>query len=299
MRHLGVIAGRKNFVGRGDLIPAHGFFNDRDAMLTKQPDHALPGDAVQKRTVGNGRINNSVLGGHQICIGKLGHIAKHVEEDAVVKTAGIGFEQRARIVRIQASGLGVDRHAVDGRTPIGRQRYGEARFVRHRRFIDAKAPFGGRRIEANAAAGRAVARPIHRADIKLGTGIEMGDAFTHKLKPPLHRDLIPEHQLLGGLVDPRAMQLDIGKNAVECARAVEDRRAEPCAMGARTHDPDIAVVPTVFEKGDGSRHLASTQCGRLRSKAEKIIVKTCIIDCADVCLCRPINRARVKLNNAD
>src|SRR4029079_18099261 len=56
MRHLGVIAGRKNFVGRGDLIPAHGFFNDRDAMLTKQPDHALPGDAVQKRTVGNGRI---------------------------------------------------------------------------------------------------------------------------------------------------------------------------------------------------------------------------------------------------
>src|ERR1035437_848550 len=47
-------------------------------------------------------------------------------------------------------------------------------------------------------------------------------------------------------IDPRAMQVEVGRNTLEGAGAVEHRRAQPGGVRAHTHDRDIALVPIAF-----------------------------------------------------
>ena len=123
-----------------------------------------------------------------------------------------------------------------------------------RRVIDGEAPMGQFRIGPHAAR-RALLGPIHRPDIKRGVAIEALDALAHQRRPvhsPSPRGL--RHMALANSLCA-AMQIEVGRNAFEGARAVEDRGAEPGAMRARPHDRHIAVVPIVIEK----RHTSSTR----------------------------------------
>src|SRR5450631_580678 len=52
----------------------------------------------------------------------------------------------ARVVRIEASGLGVDRHAFHARLAVGRQRDGKALGRAHGRLVQREAPAGRLRI---------------------------------------------------------------------------------------------------------------------------------------------------------
>ena len=71
-----------------------------------------------------------------------------------------------------------------------------------------------------------------------------------------------ELEIDGGLIDPRAMPVEIGRHALKRARAVENRRTEPRRMGARAHDRHIALMPGAFEEGPCLRK--ADRCCRLR-----------------------------------
>ena len=94
-------------------------------------------------------------------------------------------------------------------------------------------------------------RPIHRADVEFGIRRKARDAFAREPDPGLGVDHRLQPEIGGGPVDPRAVPVEIGRDALEGARAVEDRRAEPGRMGARPHDRRIAVVPLALEEGPG------------------------------------------------
>ena len=66
-----------------------------------------------------------------------------------------------------------------------------------------------------------------------------------------HRRLQPHR--LGGMVDPRAMAVEIGRDALERARAVEHARSEPEGVVARPEDRRIALDPAAFVEGERLR----------------------------------------------
>src|SRR5262249_6742866 len=110
------------------------------------------------------------------------------------------------------------------------------------------------------AADRRILGPIHRADIELGAAIEAFETFARQRHPCFGRQHGLERHDFGGFVDTRAMQIEIGHHALESARAVEYRGAQPGCMGPNPHDRQVALVPIVLEKcqrfrpGDGAAH---------------------------------------------
>ena len=97
----------------------------------------------------------------------------------------------------------------------------------------------------------AVFGPEHGPQIKRRALRKLGDALADQL---LDLAGILENLETEGLRrahDALAMEIEIGCDAFEGARAVEDAGAEPWRMGHRTHDHRIAFVPGPFEEGDG------------------------------------------------
>ena len=98
-----------------------------------------------------------------------------------------------------------------------------------------------------------VCGPIHRPDVEFGIGVEAGDALAGQSQPGLGIDDRLQLEIDGGLIDPGAVPVEIGRHAFEGARAVEHGRAEPGRMRARAHDRHIAVMPVAFKEGPGLR----------------------------------------------
>src|SRR5262249_237257 len=118
----------------------------------------------------------------------------------------------------------------------------------HRRLIECEAPAGrlwvGRDQQRAATLG-----PVHRPDIEGSVLVEPLDAVGYQAEPGIGRYHRIEGHGPGGLVHPRAMQVDVRDDSLERARAVEHRRAEPRRAGARPHQPHLAPVPFVREEG--------------------------------------------------
>ena len=72
------------------------------------------------------------------------------------------------------------------------------------------------------------------------------------------RDRRLQQKTRGRAIHARAMQVEIGSDPFEGARAVEHHRAEPGRVGARAHDRHVALVPVPLEErpglGEGRRH---------------------------------------------
>ena len=94
---------------------------------------------LRKDAIGHRRHDDAVLGHEHIGGGEFGDIAEHVGKQAIVEAARIGLHQRARIVRIEAAGLGVDRHGLGRRLAIGRAGDRHACRDGQRRLIDRQA----------------------------------------------------------------------------------------------------------------------------------------------------------------
>ena len=150
----------------------------------------------------------------------LGHVAQHVEHQRIVEAAHLGLEDGAAVVRIEAAGLGVGRHRLD-RRPAER-RHGDRETGRrdHRRFVEAKAEAGRRRIGRHAHVA-AVLGPIHRPDVDRRLAVELLQPF-----PGQADDLLDRHRRLQAerdrrRVDALAVKVEVGRHAFEPARAVE------------------------------------------------------------------------------
>src|SRR5262249_55487751 len=90
--------------------------------------------------------------------------------------------------------------------------------------------------------------PVHRTDIQRGLLVEPFHAICDKAEPGLDRHGRLQPQRLGGLIDARAVKIEIGRHPVEGARPVEHRGTEPGRMRARPHEGNIALVPVPGEK---------------------------------------------------
>src|ERR1700722_14821921 len=118
--------------------------------------------------------------------------------------------------------------------------------------MDAQAPVRGFGIEQHASAAAALG-PVHRTDVQLRLGIEAGDSLASEAQPCCGIDYRLQLEIDRGLIDPRTMAVEIGRDPLERARAVKHRGRQPRRMGARTHDRHIALVPVPSKEGPGLR----------------------------------------------
>ena len=212
-------------------------------------DNARPRDAGE---IGAGRFrreHDTVFHHEDIGGRQLRDVVRSVAHQAIVEAARTRLDQRPRIIRVEAAGLGLDRSGIAGRAAVRRQRDGCCRSASASARRTASGTSGSipdraarslrrRLARPNTSAGYKVRRRVRSAAVASRTSAEPGFDRNHRL----------EAHGLGRLVDARAMRLEIGRNALESARAVEHRGPEPCRMRARAHDRHIAVMPAVLEE---------------------------------------------------
>ena len=143
---------------------------------------------------------------------------------------------------------------LDGRPAERRQRDREAvglaasarrRAQRHQRVDSGSAASP----VASAALG-----PVHRPDVERRAGLESLHAVRAPGRATVSGGTVRlEAHGLGRSVDARAMQVEVGRDALEGARPVEHRGAEPDRMGARALERHIALMPIALEEGPGFR----------------------------------------------
>ena len=178
-------------------------------------------------------------------------LPSHVADDAIVEAARARLQHGARVVGIEAAGLGVDRRGLDGRPPERRQRDREAVGLAHRRVVEREAPAGRFRIGRQRLRPGALG-PVHRPDVERRVRRRTAScrrATSSSHCSAGHRGL--EKHGLGRGVDARAVQVEVGRDALERARAVEHRGAEPDRVGAHAPERHVALVPFALEEGPG------------------------------------------------
>ena len=95
--------------------------------------------------------------------------------------------------------------------------------------------------------------PVHRLDIERCAGRELLRPVAGQADDRLRgHDGFKSHAL-GGAVGAGGVTVHVGHDALEHARAVEDRGAEPGGMRARADEAGIALVPRAVEPGPGLR----------------------------------------------
>ena len=105
----------------------------------------------------------------------------------------------------------------------------------------------------DATSRRSVLRPVHRPDIECCVLVEAGHAVSRECQPFIGADESLETEAAGRFVDARHVKIEIRGDTLEAPGAIENGRAEPCPMGARAHDRNIAFMPAVLVKGPGPR----------------------------------------------
>src|SRR3984957_12605686 len=85
--------------------------------------------------------------------------------------------------------------------------------------------------------------PVHGANVKCGIPVEFLDAFPRQLDPGFGRDGRLEEKVLRRVVHAGAVPLAGTRDAFKKSSAIEDNRTKPRSMGARPHDPNVALMP--------------------------------------------------------
>ena len=142
----------------------------------------------------------------------------------------------------------------------------------HRRFVEREAPAGGFRIGRARSQRRRPARPSTSAGCRARRRgrSACGPRATRPSQVSVETSGFRHHGL-GRVVDARAVQVEVGRDALERARAVEHRGAEPGRMRAHAHDRQVALVPIALEKGARSStrlhalRLIRLSCARVRT----------------------------------
>ena len=138
-------------------------------------------------------------------------------------------------------------HSAVGRRN-GRQGDCAASRLGYRRLVDAQTPARRFRIVTDPARGAGFG-PVHGANVELRVAIEALQPIPRQSDPVLGGKHWPQQEVHRGLVYPCAVQVEIGRHSLECARTVEHHRGQPHAVGARSHDRYAAFQPVAVEEG--------------------------------------------------
>ena len=229
----------------------------RDAGPLQQPDHPLARDAG-KEAAGRDRREHFPAPRHEdVGGGEFRDIAVGIGRQRVVEALGAGLKDHPCVVGIKAGRLGIGRHGVDRRPAEPRRGDGKAARLHHRDLFQTEREIGGLRIRRQHA--RAVVfRPVHRPDVDVLVRPELRP---QPVKRQPHDFLARQRRLQAErarrIVDALRMQVEIGMDALEIARAIEHQRAEPGRMRGGTENAHVALMPVALVKGpDRTSHSA-------------------------------------------
>src|SRR5690625_1452161 len=246
-QHLAVITGLEDFVRVEEILPCQAALIDVDASIAQQPDHPLPGDAVQKGAVGNRGVKRTFLGEPDIGRGQLSHVAQRIQHGRIVEAAAARLAQGPPAVGIEAGGLGIGGRRLDRRSPEGREGDGGATGLRQRRIIDAEAKAGGFRIIVHEAA----LGPIHQTDVEGGAPGKLRDSLLAELEDlPGFVQGLQAHRP-GRVVDPPAVQVQVRCNPFKCPGSIEYTGSQPERMAHRPHQPRVPFQPFSLNETPG------------------------------------------------
>ena len=263
-RDLGKVTGQEDLIGRVNIVKAEHGLDDLMAGGAQIGDMTGAGDARQEGAIGDRGEIDPVAHDEDIGRRRFGDIAVAVGDQRVVKALGPRLDQHPCIIGVKAAGLGVtDRIGHDRAVKAGAGQRQRQLGIGHRLFFEADRKGGGvlRRCDADI---RAVDCPIHRPDIDRLTGaVRLQPRFDQR-DHLFGRDRGGDHQRLGRAVDPGAMQIEIGGDAVEIAGTVKDRRSLPNPMICGAHDGDISLMPFALPEcadiGAESHFLSFDRC---------------------------------------
>src|SRR3984957_10096655 len=250
--HFRVVPGRENLICFLEVLIGECLLYYGDAAIAQKADHPLSCNASEESAIEKRSKHDSIFRHENIRSSELGDVAQHIAHDSVVEAAGLRFKKRTRIVGIEASRLGINRHRLQSWPAIRRQRDRKAFRRAHRRLVDREAPLGGLRI-MRLNPWSFFFRPVHGANVKCGIPVELLDSFARQLDPGFRRDRRLEKKFLRRVIDAGAMQLEVRRDAFKKSRSIEHNRTKPRSMRARTHDPDVALVPISLEISPGFR----------------------------------------------
>ena len=174
------------------------------------------------------------------------------QTSALSKPLARASRMRPGVVRVEAAGLGVGRHRFEGRAAEARFHDREPGRRRHRRLEQAERKPRRVRVEQDRR-GAVGLGPVHRLHIERRAGRELLRPVAGQADDRLRGHGGFEPHALGGAVGAGGVTVHVGHDALEHARAVEDRGAEPGGMRARADEAGIALVPRAVEPGPGLR----------------------------------------------
>src|SRR5208283_2401688 len=248
--YLGIVSGRKDLIRLLKVVVSERFLDHAHIALTQQADYSLARDACQKSSIRNGREHHTVFCHEDIRGSEFSDIAQRIADDGIVEAPRVRLKKRTGIVGIKTSRFGIDRHGFESGPAKGRQRDGETLGRAHGGFINRKTPAGGLGI-VSLHPGPFVLRPIHRPNVKRGVLIEFLHTLAGQAEPLFGRNDWFQVKLRRRGVHARAVEAEVGRNSFKSTGAVEYHGAQPCGVGARTHDRDITFPPITLEIGPG------------------------------------------------
>src|SRR5437879_12858380 len=132
----------------------------------------------------------------------------------------------ARIAGLETSRIGSTRRGLECSPPTRSQPRREATRRAQWRLVDRQTParaLGFMRLHPRPF----FLRPIHRPDVKRDILIELLNSLAREANPGFCRDGWFQEELRCRVIDTRAMELKIGRNAFERPRAIEHDCAKP------------------------------------------------------------------------
>jgi len=247
VHHLAVVAGREHFVGCLDVGARQAALLHLDAVGLEQRQHAAARDAVQEGAVVHRGRDHAVLGDPQIAGGELGDVAGAVQHDGVVEALVHRLADGALAVGVETRSLGVGRRHVGPRAREAGEAGGKALFARHRHLEDVQHELG----LVGVGQQEAVGAEEHRLDVELAAFGELGHGLQAQRLDFLPRNLRLHQHLFGRAHHALAVQVEVGRQAAERARAVEDHAGHPEGVvgGAEQFGVFRGPVTVVPEQG--------------------------------------------------
>src|SRR6266576_2534716 len=182
-----IVSCREDLVCRPEILISKTLLHDFHAVVAQQCDYTVAGNPSEKGPICNRREDQSVFGHEDIRGCKLSYITEHVADYCIVITSPMGLKQRTRVVGIETSGLGVNRHSLEGWPTIGRQSDRETFRSPHGRFVNRQTPASRLRIMCLNPRSF-LFRPIHGPDIESDIFAEPRYPLPREIDPGFCRD---------------------------------------------------------------------------------------------------------------